>query len=216
AVIDSSEVKVFIQDNELPANLDYSFNPVISGSVSSLATLPDGKLVIGGQFTRVNGVDKSGLAGLNADGSLAEAFQTRLLYGGEPGGVSQVESLPDGRVYIAVNFDSVNGVDRPGLARLLQDGSLDLSFAPTNLNYWSIVQTDGKIIASSPEGLVRLNLDGRRDNSFVNTLFTWDLSALAEHTDGKLLAVIEDQSTIIRLNMYGSRDNSFGPIYFSA
>jgi hypothetical protein len=30
AVIESSEVKVFIQDNEVPANLDYSFNPVIS------------------------------------------------------------------------------------------------------------------------------------------------------------------------------------------
>jgi len=41
AVIEPSEVTVFIQDNEVPANLDYSFNPVISpnyGEPLSFAT----------------------------------------------------------------------------------------------------------------------------------------------------------------------------------
>ena len=41
AVIEPSEVTVFVQDNEVPANLDYSFNPVISpnyGEPLSFAT----------------------------------------------------------------------------------------------------------------------------------------------------------------------------------
>src|SRR5437773_6574371 len=187
AVIESSEVTVFIQDNEVPANLDYSFDPIIDGNIFDLAPLVDGKILIGGYFTRVNGVERSGLACLNADGSLASAFQTRLLYADQPGSVSQVTPLPDGRVYIAGAFDSVNGAERPGLARLLQDGSLDLSFAPTNSNSWygTIVQTDGKIVALTvPDGLVRLNLDGWRDSSFVTTLFTnWNIYAFAEHTN---------------------------------
>src|SRR6266536_3940609 len=137
ASIVAGDATVFINDNEVPANLDYSFGSTIVGAVIDLAALPDDKLLIAGYFTRVNGVERSGLACLNADGSLATAFQTRLLSTGQPGEIYQVTPLADGRVYIAGNFDSVNGVDRPGLALLLQDGSLDLSFFPTNLNYWS-------------------------------------------------------------------------------
>jgi hypothetical protein len=46
---------LFSQDNEVPANLDYSFKPVIDGSILDLAALPDGKLLVAGDFTRVNG-----------------------------------------------------------------------------------------------------------------------------------------------------------------
>src|SRR5439155_13722159 len=125
ALIETSEGIVTIQDNEVPANLDYSFDPIIvDGLIYDLASLADGKILIGGYFTRVNGVERSGLACLNADGSLASLFQTRLLYADQPGGVFQVTPLPDGRVYIAGYFDSVNGVERPGLARLRPDGAL--------------------------------------------------------------------------------------------
>jgi uncharacterized delta-60 repeat protein len=220
ALIEYAEGIVTIQDNEVPANLDYSFNPVISSGqygdveVSSFATLPDGRLVIGGYFTRVNGVERFGFACLNADGSLAPAFQTRLLYAGQLAGTTQMTPLPDGRLYIAGNFDSVNGVDRPGLARLLQDGSLDVSFAPTNLFNSSseIVQTDGKIITLTSDGeLIRLNLDGQKDNSFVTTLLSnSDIYALAQDADGRLLVSGADR--IIRLNTNGSLDNSFGPV----
>jgi uncharacterized delta-60 repeat protein len=218
AVIESSEVKVFIQDNELPTNLDYSFNPVISpnyGESLSFATLPDGKLVIGGyQFTRVNGVERSGLVCLNADGSLALPFQTRLLYTGQPGGVSQVTPLPDGRLYIAGNFDTVNGVERRGLARLFQDGSLDLSFAPTtpfDYPFNILVQSDGKIVGVSVTELVRLDPSGIKDNSFLVPFAFETTSALAEHVDGKLLVA---DGSVIRLNRDGSLDNSFGTVSF--
>jgi uncharacterized delta-60 repeat protein len=214
AVIGTSEGIVTIQDNEVPANLDYSFNPVISSlnggaGVLSLATLPDGKLVIGGWFTRVNGVERSGLACLNPDGSLAPLFQVRLLSAGNSSGASQIKRLPDGRVYIAGGFDSVDGVDRPGLARLLQDGSLDLSFTPTNSSYWVAVQSDGKIL-SVRDSLVRLNLDGRRDNSFVAPAHLTNIQALAELTDGKLLVSVWGVANpVLRLNRDGSFDDSF-------
>ena len=134
--------------------------------------------------------------------------------------------MADGRVYVAGNFDSVNGVKRPGLARLLNDGALDLSFAPTNLpNDFAVlvIQADGKIVGTkggSVNGvtrpLLRLNLDGSKDENFSPTWQSWLPSTLfqsgVEQIGGKLLlynwTLIPDgnDGTLIRLNPDGSLD----------
>jgi uncharacterized delta-60 repeat protein len=54
--------------------LDASFNASLNGSVASIALQPDGKVILGGGFTTVNGAAKSYLARLNADGSLDHSF----------------------------------------------------------------------------------------------------------------------------------------------
>lgn len=54
--------------------LDGTFNASLNGSVSSIALQSDGKVVIGGGFTSVNGAPKSYFARLNADGSLDSTF----------------------------------------------------------------------------------------------------------------------------------------------
>jgi uncharacterized delta-60 repeat protein len=51
-----------------------SFAPVVNGPVSSAAAQADGKVVIGGMFTQINGVARPYLARLNADGSLDSTF----------------------------------------------------------------------------------------------------------------------------------------------
>ena len=40
----------------------------------SVAVQPDGKVLIGGDFTTVNGTNRNGIARLNADGSLDSSF----------------------------------------------------------------------------------------------------------------------------------------------
>src|SRR5258706_13636699 len=57
-----------------PGDVETGFNPNANGSVSSLSTQPDGKIVIGGDFTSVGGTNINYLAPLNADGTLVSSF----------------------------------------------------------------------------------------------------------------------------------------------
>src|SRR6185369_1741156 len=57
-------------------SLDSSFNPGTGADVSvhCIAVQPDGKVIIGGDFTIVNGPNRNRIARLNADGSLDSTF----------------------------------------------------------------------------------------------------------------------------------------------
>lgn len=78
--------------------VDGTFNPGsgVNGAVYAMAVQADGKLVIGGEFTAFNGIPRSNLARLNADGSLDTTFT--------PGSIAgRVEALvvqSDGKVVI--------------------------------------------------------------------------------------------------------------------
>lgn len=54
---------------------DPSFKAQVNGLVGAIAAQADGKIVIGGNFTEVNGVPRQRLARLNPDGSLDTAFE---------------------------------------------------------------------------------------------------------------------------------------------
>ena len=137
--------------------------------VYSLAVQPDGKLVLGGYFTSMNGSAESTTTGvnriarLNADGTLDASFNaiggTGL--GGANNIVNSVAVQADGRLVLGGAFTSVNGsalstttgVNR--IARLNMDGTLDTSFnaiggtglGGTNGSVLSVaVQADGKLV----------------------------------------------------------------------
>jgi uncharacterized delta-60 repeat protein len=112
--------------------LDSSFEPNsgASGLISTLASSPGGQFVIGGAFTSFNGVSRSHVARLNADGSLDAAFNPTA-----NGTVWAAAVLADGKVLIGGDFNSVNSQTRNHLARLNADGTLDTTFNPgTTLN----------------------------------------------------------------------------------
>ena len=85
------------------------------GSVQALALQPDGKIVIGGNFTSVSGVGRNRIARLNTDGSLDPAFAPA---GGADDWVLALALQPDGKVVIGGDFVMVNGVSRSYIARL--------------------------------------------------------------------------------------------------
>ena len=58
---------------QTPSALD-GFDPDVNGNVYVLVAQPDGKLLIGGQFSTVSGFPRNNLARLNADGSLDQGF----------------------------------------------------------------------------------------------------------------------------------------------
>src|SRR5262245_19191003 len=70
------------------------FRPDLSGgSVQCRAGLPDGKILMGGLFSKVNGKTREGLARLHADGTLDESFLPPAMFG-----TVCLAVMPDGRI----------------------------------------------------------------------------------------------------------------------
>jgi uncharacterized delta-60 repeat protein len=100
---------------------DACFNPAAAnGNVSSLLVQPDGRVLLGGSFSTVNGIPRNGIARINADASLDGGFDPGT---GVQGLVSSMVLQPDGKVIIGGDFYSVNGVVRPYIARLYGNSS---------------------------------------------------------------------------------------------
>ncbi|MEO8427772.1 MAG: Calx-beta domain-containing protein, partial [Verrucomicrobiota bacterium] len=148
--------------------------------VLAIISLPDGKILIGGQFTFVDGVRRGSVARLNADGTLDPAFVSdpgvRFSYPEGNSNVGRVLALDlqaDGKVLVAGNFNDVNGTASASIVRLLLDGSLDPAFGPFEIvggGYWFgsariqsvAIQGDGNVLIagyfSSVNGVSRPNL----------------------------------------------------------
>jgi uncharacterized delta-60 repeat protein len=118
--------------------------------VASIALQSDGRVLIGGDFTAVNGTNLNGIARLNLDGSLDGSFTPAPGVNGSPNRVSAVAIQPDGKVLIGGIFPGINGTNRRHLARLQVNGSLDNSFNPgtgPDARVRSIMlQPDGKVV----------------------------------------------------------------------
>jgi uncharacterized delta-60 repeat protein len=109
--------------------VDRTFFPD-AGAIFALAVQPDGKTVVGGQFSSAGPMISRGVARFNEDGSVDSTFAPSP---GVLGGGATVYALalqPDGRIVIGGTFTHYNGVPRSGLARVNPDGSLDETFEP--------------------------------------------------------------------------------------
>src|SRR5262249_26275139 len=132
--------------------LDVAFNAGagVNATVYALAQQSNGRILIGGDFTSVNGTLRSRLARLNANGTLDLSFDPGA---GLDGSVRAILVQPDGRIVVGGSFTHAVGEVRNYLARFYADGTLDETFlaAPLlggdNVVYALAQQVDGKIIA---------------------------------------------------------------------
>jgi uncharacterized delta-60 repeat protein len=212
-------------------NLDASFNPGTGANneVRSIALQPDGKILIGGEFTFYNGTTRDRIARLNADGSLDASFNPGT---GANDVIYSAAVQPDGKILIGGAFTNYNGIGRNRIARLNADGSLDASFNPgTGANSSVItiaVQPDGKILicgtftiynGTGRHCFARLNADGSLDATFnIGTGPNNSVYTIALQPDGKILIGGyftsyngTGRNRIARLNADGSLDTSFNP-----
>ncbi|HLO58434.1 MAG TPA: T9SS type A sorting domain-containing protein [Bacteroidales bacterium] len=201
--------------------LDYKFigSTGASWEVKDIALQKDGKIIIAGLFDSFNGTKRTFLARLHIDGSLDETFDAKIH---PDGGVYNIAVQDDGKVLIAGEFKSINGVLNSGIARLNSDGSLDNSFSsqfsgPINA---MALQDDGKIIiaATNPTivNVLRLKTDGSIDTSFSAIKTNNGVKAIKLQKDGKIIIAggfskINTFSIygIARLHSDGSLDNTF-------
>lgn len=212
-------------------NLDASFNPGsgVLGTLLAIAVQPNGKILIGGFFTTVNGVSRNYIARLNANGSLDTGFDPGS---GTDDTVRSIAVQPGGKIVIGGLFTSVDGVGRNRIARLNADGSLDTGFDPgtgaNNIVYAVALQTDGKIVIggtfTSVDGvsrnrIARLNTDGSFDTGFdpgvgtTGTVFATALQADGKIVIGGAFTSVDSVSRnrVARLNADGSLDAGFDP-----
>lgn len=234
-----------------PGELDPDFSSVsfdAGGNISVAAVQPDGKIIVAGAFVSVT--DETGsysrlrVARLNADGSIDTGFG--VTGSGASGLVECVEILPDGKILIGGNFNSVTdatgSVSRRHIARLNPDGSVDTTFGTdgNGLDSTGVLSMaalpDGKILVSGAfttitdaSGtyrrlrLARLNSDGSCDATFGSHLkgFSNLVYAIAPQPDGKIIVggdftgisdAVDDfnRSRIARLHPDGSVDTTFG------
>ena len=219
--------------NQLPSlirlqsngSIDTSFIPTIDkyGGITALAPQSDGKLVIGGSFTTVNGEARRGMARLNSDGTLDSTFNALIALQGVNGRVV-IHIQADGKILVGGYSIDVSGGFYQGIVRLDPDGSLDTSFntgvGVNNTVNAMLIQSDGKIIISNSQSdsirvpaaysrLVRLNADGSFDSSFMfGANIPWLIYDLAFQSDGKIVAA---GLGLLRINNDGTPDNSFDP-----
>ncbi len=136
----------------LPGRPDHTFRPEVSGvAVYAVATQPDGRIVIGGNFTSINGQPRNHIARLLPDGTL-EGLDTFNPGTGASAQINCIALQPDGKILVGGNFTSFNGQARNRIARLNPDGTLEgtatfnMGSGPNGFVYALVVQPDGKII----------------------------------------------------------------------
>ena len=109
--------------------VDTAFVPYgtsVDNLVRVVAAQPDGKVLIGGDFTSFNGVSRSGIARLNVNGTLDTSFNPGT---GANGSVYSLAVQPNGKILVAGSFSLFGGVPHTNIARLLPNGALDVNFS---------------------------------------------------------------------------------------
>ncbi|KAF2514542.1 calcium-binding protein [Flavobacterium foetidum] len=174
---------------------DTSFNPGsgADGIIQSVIVQPDGKILVGGNFSNFNGIEHPRLVRLNSDGSIDSSFTIGF---GFDKYIYAMALQPDGKIVIGGNFLTFNLISQKRILRLNSDGSLDNSFNSgagfSKGDVRSIfVQPDNRILIggsfsgtykNSPSlRLIRVMQDGNFDPSFSvslnNTLYSMRVSA---------------------------------------
>jgi len=185
------------KDGRLDQTLNAFITPQQVNFFHATAIQADGKILIGGRFSNVQGVPRNNIARLNTDGTLDTAF--------DPNANEDVASIavqPDGKILIGGAFTSVGGQPRNYFARLEPATGLADSFTPAanNVVISMAVQVDGRIVVGGAftsiggqtrNCIARLDaVTGLADSfnpnatgSVIGTVY-----ALAVQADGKVLA----------------------------
>jgi uncharacterized delta-60 repeat protein len=190
-------------------NVDHEYSPVtVDGSVLDMHLLADGKILVAGTFTQVNGVNLRGLFRINPGGSIDTTFNSGGAGLGN-GGVNGITPTPAGKFLIFGTFSLYNGTTEVRAALIDANGALD-----TNFNYTGIINPndmafllDGKIMLGGPTSLARIYAFGASDPTFVmpllddlsvkNAFFPYEFLELLSKTPGTFNVTYPNQLTSI-------------------
>ncbi|MCF6131530.1 T9SS type A sorting domain-containing protein [Flavobacterium wongokense] len=204
------------------------------GSLTYSMIQPDGKILIGGQFSTYNGTSANNITRLNSDGTIDNSFTTGI---GLNQTVSALAVQSDNKILIGGSFTYYDTTAADSIVRLNSNGSSDSGFLTgivvANSSAKALcIQSDGKIVVgfngnhynnSRLNRLIRLNSDGSTDSSFnIGSGFNLGSGAfthidvIVQQADGKLVVSGlfsnyngHNVKNLVRLNTDGSFDNTF-------
>ncbi len=224
--INSAKIARILEDG----SFDGTFNSGKSGAnntVRSAILQSDGKIIFGGNFTKYNEIVTNRIVRILSDGEIDNTFTIGTGFNSQ---IYAIAMQSDGKIIVAGNFSTYNGVQAGKIIRLLQNGLRDTTFN-VGIGTDAIIETlfiqpNGKILVagrfnsfdshSSPR-LIRLNTDGSRDLSFnVGIGFDKYVYTIGLQSDQKIILGGSfltyngtSQKRIIRLNFDGSLDTTF-------
>lgn len=185
----------------------------------------DGKIIVGGDFTSIDGVTRRNIARLNTDGSVDTSFNAST-----DEGVESLAIQSDGKVLIAGDLSEVSGVSISNLARLNTDGSLDATFTPNpnhRVREVITVSNDNILISGwftqvtgqAQSDMALLDPNGALVGGFKSDLdFNSQIYELFEQSNGKFLVGGNftevngvSRTYLARLDENGNLDASFNP-----
>ncbi len=157
----------------------FTGNATPNARVRTTITQPDGKTVIGGEFTDVSGQPRNGIARINVDGTLDTGFDPGG-QGAQGGPVDSLALQPDGAIVLGGEFTSVGGAPRARIAQVRPDGSVDGNFDPgpgadgavtsvvvqPSTSKVLVGGSFSSVAGSASAALARLNPGGKSDPSF--------------------------------------------------
>ncbi len=214
-------------------SLDTSFDPGTGadGEITAAVLQSDGRIIVAGRFTSFNGFTHNGICRLNANGSVDQTF-------GLGNGINNPAALAlalqsDGRIIVGGQFSQIDLTQRFNLARLNNDGSVDLSFDPLNGPNGDVnaivIQPDGRIVIGGTfigyngfarGGVARVLGNGALDPSFDSSVGTGgNVFALALQHNGQIVLggrfsqyIGNNRTYIARVFGDGSLDFGFNPV----
>lgn len=198
--------------------------PQSNGSVAALVRQPDGKFLITGLFTEINGQPVRHLARLTATGALDATFSTAA--GPLPTAASGLALQPDGKVLVS----TVRGTFRFGA-----NGAPDPSFSAPYTTMTLALQPDGKVLLgglfSTVAGsmvfnrLVRVTSTGAIDPTFVpqnGAATANNTDAILVQPDGRVAVAGTWATTglpvvaqVVRYDASGALDPTFAALSFT-
>ncbi|MDZ4204738.1 MAG: T9SS type A sorting domain-containing protein [Bacteroidales bacterium] len=212
---------------------DISFNKGsgANGRVTAIHIQNDSKILVGGDFSMMNGEIHSSIARLHYNGELDPSFDTG---DGANNTIRTFATQPDGKIIIGGVFSTYNNFTVNRLARLNTDGSLDHTFntgsGPSGFVNYVSIQPDGKILIGGGFTLFNgklVNRIARLDiGGSIDTTFRMGYGAASEVTH---ISMIRDEKILIagafnyydsvyaprliRVNSDGAIDHSFNKLY---
>ncbi len=220
-------------------SIDPTFNPGGSGpgnGVEDMVLMPDGRILICGNFLTYNGASSHFIARLHSDGTLDNTFTVQP--NSINGAVWAIELHDEHRVIAGGEFFVCSGHSLPHIARFNDNGSVDTTFqvgAGFDHNVHELlVLPDLRVVvggqfssyAGVPSGHIALLqqnglIDPSMDNDPGLVAPGGIVRALARQPDGRILAGGyfqyhdgQPRSAIERLNLDGTHDMGFSsPLY---
>jgi uncharacterized delta-60 repeat protein len=191
------------------------FNP--TSFISDIDVQGDGKIIVGGKFTLLNGTSKRVIR-LNTDGTVDASFDAGAMTSDY---VRKFKIQSNGKILVAGSLTGWNG-NSTKIIRLNTDGTIDPTFnisGTINLIKDIGLLSTGEIIITGDfsfingvncKGYAKLNTDGTpvvgfTYDSFLGVMNSWSTNQV--QSDDKI--IMESYGSVYRINTDGTIDASF-------